>query len=227
MSNQNKRRPAKKSNKKPILAIAAIAVVVIAVCVVVVMCLPSNSGDNLKDTSTLAVSTKATEATTKKAEETKADSKTDSKVESEVEENEDSNQSSSQDAEKTESNDEVVVPNVEGVWGNENNLDGFTIYVSNQNGNTMDIEITAKRGNENGDIVQMATVKKTITVVPDSSDSVLRGKASFDYVDSFNNEGTCSISVSENVITLVVEEKVNNVTFGISKASGDYILIRE
>lgn len=226
MSNQSNRRPAKKSNKKLILAITAIAVVVIAVCVVVVMCLPSNSGDNLKDTSTIAVSTKATEATTQKPEETKAESKTESEAESKVE-SDDSDQSSSQDTEKTESNDEVVVPNVEGLWGNENNLDGFTIYVSNQNGNTMDIEITAIRGNENGDISQMATVKKTITVVPDSSDSVLRGKASFDYVDSFNNEGTCSISVSENVITLIVEEKVNNGTFGISNASGDYILTRE
>lgn len=117
------------------------------------------------------------------------------------------------------SDDELVVPDVTGLWKNENNLDGCTIEVKNQRGNTMDIVISSVRGNA----AQIATFKITITVTPEMVGSSLRGTDTFDYTDSFGNTGECSITVSENVITLIVTEESNSGSWGIANATGDYI----
>ncbi len=121
---------------------------------------------------------------------------------------------------EVQSDDELVVPDVTGLWKNENNLDGCTIEVTNQNGNTMDLAITSVRGNA----AQIATFNITVTLDTQMVGPSVRGEDSFEYTDSFGNTGNCTVSVSENVITLVVTEESNaGGNWGIANATGDYI----
>ena len=116
------------------------------------------------------------------------------------------------------SNDELVIPTVTGIWKHETNPSGCKIHVGVQNGNTIEIEISSMRGEGK----QIATVNKTVNLTPDYFGDEIRGYAEFDYTDSFDNTGLCKLTVGENVITLVVEEETRNGTWGISNATGDY-----
>jgi uncharacterized lipoprotein YehR (DUF1307 family) len=150
-------------------------------------------------TATQAQTEKATEATTQAQENTTTET---------------------QAPEQQNSNDELVIPTVTGVWAKENNLEGCTIHIGVQSGNTIDVEITSIRGEG----AQIATVKETVTVTPDYVGNEIRGYVEFDYTDSFENTGVCKLTVAENVVSLTVEEKVLNGSWGIGNASGDYIL---
>ena len=83
----------------------------------------------------------------------------------------------------------------------------------------MDLLISSVRGNA----AQIATFKITITVTPEMVGSTVRGTDTFEYTDSFSNTGECSVTVSENVITLIVTEETHSGSWGISNATGDYI----
>lgn len=121
---------------------------------------------------------------------------------------------------EAQSNDEIVIPDVTGLWKNENNPNGCTIEITRQDGNTLDMTITSVRGNA----AQIATFSITVTVTPEMYGNIVRGEDSFEYTDSFGNTGNCIVSVSENVITLIVTEESNGGgNWGISNATGDYI----
>lgn len=124
---------------------------------------------------------------------------------------------------QNDSSDELVIPTVTGIWVNENNPDGCSIHIGVQNGNTIDVEITSVRG----EAAQIATFSKTVIMTPEDFGNEIRGYAEFDYTDSFGNTGLCKLSVAENVVTLVVEEEEKNGSWGISNATGDYILKAE
>lgn len=205
----------KKSNKKILIPIlAGVAVVIIAVCVVFAVT-AKNNDDN--KTATEPNTTAVTEAQT----EAQTEELTEATQAYDEGSNEESNENNN---EQTTSDDNFVIPTVTGIWKNENNLEGCTLEVVNQNGNTIDITITSMRGEAS----QIATCDATITLEATEYGSETRGDATFDYTDSFGNTGTCSISVAENVILLVVTEEYNDGRgWGISNATGDYILYSE
>ena len=167
-----------------------------------------NSSDDKKaETKATTAATTATQAQTEKATEaaTQAQEATTAATEADAQQ---------------QSNDELVIPTVTGVWVNENNPEGCSIHIGVQNGNTIDVEITSVRG----EAAQVATFSKTVIMTPEDFGNEIRGYAEFDYTDSFGNTGLCKLSVAENVVTLVVEEEEKNGTWGISNATGDYIL---
>ncbi len=118
------------------------------------------------------------------------------------------------------SNDNLVIPNVVGIWKHENRADGYSVVVNWQNGNELNFTITAIRGN----YAQIATADVTTTINNVYSDGAcVRGEGTFDYTDSFGNSGIGRISVSENAIVLVVEETNSTSSWGIAFATGEYI----
>ncbi len=118
------------------------------------------------------------------------------------------------------SNDELVIPDVTGIWKNENDPKNYSVEVTSQNGNTIDFTVTAIRGNGS----QIATSKISVTLETSDETGMVRGYADFEYVDSFQTGGVGSISVSENVITLVIEQEFNDGgRWSIAHATGDYI----
>ena len=150
-------------------------------------------------TATQAQTEKATEATTQAQENTTTET---------------------QAPEQQNSNDELVIPTVTGIWKHEEYPAGCSIEVEVQDGNTLTFTIYAIRGQA----AQIASCNKTITFTPEYVGSEIRGYAEFDYTDSFNNSGTCKMSVAENVITLIVEQQVDGgAGWSMGHASGDYI----
>ena len=169
------------------------------------------AGCDSKDDKT--AETKATEVATQAQTETATEAPTQAQAETTV----------ATQAEEQNSDNELVIPTVTGVWVNENNPDGCSIHIGVQNGNTIEVEITSVRG----EAAQIATFSKTVIMTPEDFGTEIRGYAEFDYTDSFGNTGLCKLSVAKNVVTLVVEEEEKNGSWGISNATGDYILSAE
>ena len=120
----------------------------------------------------------------------------------------------------TEAESPIVLPDVTGTWKHENYPQGCSIDVTAQDGNTLSFTIYAIRGNG----AQIASCDKTVTLDVEMDGSFVRGSAHFDYTDSFLNEGTCTLSVTENVITLVVNQEVDGgAGWSMAHATGDYI----
>ena len=120
----------------------------------------------------------------------------------------------------TEAENSIVLPDVTGTWKHENYPQGCSIDVTAQDGNTLSFTIYAIRGNG----AQIASCDKTVTLDVEMDGSFVRGSAHFDYTDSFLNEGTCTLSVTENVITLVVNQEVDGgAGWSMAHATGDYI----
>lgn len=116
--------------------------------------------------------------------------------------------------------DELVVPSVVGHWKHEVAPKGYSIMVNWQNGNTLGLTIEAVRGN----YAQIATADVSVTLDNVYNDGAcVRGEGTFEYTDSFKNSGIGSISVSENVILLVIEETNSVSSWGIAYATGEYI----
>lgn len=117
--------------------------------------------------------------------------------------------------------DEVVLPELRSTWYHNSNPTGCVIKVNNQNGNTLDL--TVSLSNENATKIALADINVTLSDVYYDG-NIIRGEGSFNYTDSFGNEGTGGISVSENVIILVFDEEYNaGRGFGIANATGKYL----
>lgn len=114
----------------------------------------------------------------------------------------------------------AVIPTLRTVWYNENNPSGCKIVINSQEGNTLDFTVSSQRN----DSAQIATSDITVTLDSEYDGSIVRGHADFEYVDSFGNSGTGSVSVSENVIILVINEEYNDGRgWGISHTTGKYL----
>ena len=198
----------KKSNRTLLISVLSILV---AMLMVLSLAACGSKDDKTAETKATKV---ATEAVTEAETEVVLATEVDNVASTEAPANNDSDNGA-----EVISNDELVVPDVTGLWRNENNVKGCTIEISNQNGNTMDLLISSVRGNA----AQIATFKITITVTPEMVGSTVRGTDTFEYTDSFSNTGECSVTVSENVITLIVTEETHSGSWGISNATGDYI----
>lgn len=132
----------------------------------------------------------------------------------------DNNESDIEYSENEETEDEVVLPQIRSVWYAENNPNGCSICINSQQGNTLNLTVSAVRGKSS----QIATSDITVTLDCEYDDSIVRGYGGFEYTDSFGNCGTGSISVSENVIILVINEEYNSGRgWGISHNTGKYL----
>lgn len=209
----------KKSNKSIIISVLS---VLVAMLMVVSLAACGSKDDKKAETKATELATQAetkivTEAPTEAptdapAAETQAPAVTEAKAEADTD--------NGDAGVEAQSDDELVIPDVTGLWKNENNPNGCTIEVTSQDGNTLDMTITSVRGNA----AQIATFSIIVTVTPEMYGNIMRGEDSFEYTDSFGNTGNCIVSVSENVITLVVTEETNaGGNWGISNATGDYI----
>ena len=124
------------------------------------------------------------------------------------------------DTDNQEIVDKTVLPTLRTVWYNENCPKGCTITINSQEGNTLNFTITSSKENYS----QIATSDITVTLDTEYDGTLVRGYADFEYVDSFKNSGTGSISVSENVIILVINEEYNSGRgWGISHTTGKYL----
>ena len=119
------------------------------------------------------------------------------------------------------SDDELVMPTITGTWKHEKFPSNCSIDVNMQCENTLDMTITV--ANDRLTKIASSHVKVTLDNVYDDG-VVIRGEGSFEYTDSFGNEGTGIVSASENVILLIINEEYNaGRGWGISRATGDYI----
>ncbi len=118
------------------------------------------------------------------------------------------------------SDEDPVMPELRKVWYNANNPKGCTIVINNQEGNTINFTVTAMKENAS----QIATSDITVTLDTEHDGTLVRGYADFTYVDSFGCGGTGSISVSENVIILVIEQEFNDGgVWSIAHTTGKYL----
>ena len=117
------------------------------------------------------------------------------------------------------SDSKYVLPDLRGTWVLESNPLGRSVQVVKQDGNDLELLITAVRGNAS----QIATARVSVSLDPYFDGSVVRGTADFEYTDSFGNKGTGSVSASENVILLVINEEERVSSWGIANSTGDYI----
>ncbi len=151
--------------------------------------------------------------------ETKTKSENKSKTNTKTNKPESNNNNNTVDTQ--ESIDEVVIPELRSTWYHSNNPTGCVIKVNNQNGNTLDLSVSLS--NENATKIALADINVTLSDVYYDG-SIIRGEGSFNYTDSFGNEGTGGISVSENVIILVFDEEYNaGRGFGIANATGKFL----
>ena len=119
------------------------------------------------------------------------------------------------------SEDELIIPTITGTWKHEKFPSNCSIDVNMQCGNTLDMTITV--ANDRLTKIAYSHVEVTLDNVYDDG-VVIRGEGSFEYTDSFGNEGTGIVSASENVILLIINEEYNaGRGWGISRATGDYI----
>ncbi len=117
--------------------------------------------------------------------------------------------------------EELVIPTVTGTWKHEKFTSNCAIEVNMQCGNTLDMTICVS--NDGATKIALSRVSVTLDEVYDDG-AIIRGNGSFEYTDSFGNEGTGSVSVTENIILLVINEEYNaGRGWGISRATGDYL----
>lgn len=200
--------PVKKSNKKVIITVISVLVVVI-IGVAIAFAVTANKDSKDKTEATSA--TKATQIVTEAQTEAETTAQTEAETSAPVE-------TTAETTVPTES--DVTMPDVTGVWKHEINTDACTVEVTSQSGNDISFTVTSVRGNA----AQIATCDLSVTLDTEFDGTIVRGYAEFDYEDSFGATGTGSISVSENVILLVIEEEnLNGATWSISNATGDYI----
>jgi len=104
-----------------------------------------------------------------------------------------------------------TVPNYIGTW----NHSAYSHYVRvyEQNGNTIKLELNAIRG----EALSIATCEGTVTLV--------NGKGSFDFTDSFGNSGKCNVSIIDGTMTLGFEMDSNDINFWcVNAAAGTFTL---
>ena len=84
------------------------------------------------------------------------------------------------------------------------------------------IDLLIESRNESA--TKIATAKTSVTLDLTKDGNIVRGKSDFSFTDSFGNSGNGSISVCENVITIVIDELVDlGRGWSIGNATGDYI----
>lgn len=202
----------RKSNKKPLIALVAVlVVVVIGICIALAVFSGKDSNDTTA--TTVPTTTKATETTTTaQLENTTVAAATQAQIESTAA------------PVTTQTQQDSAIPNVAGTtWAHERLINNASIQVTNQSGNTIDFTITYN--NENATKIAIAKVSTSLEV---TNNNPVTATGTFEYKDSFENTGTGTISVKENVITLVINEEYNNGSgWGIANVTGDYILAQE
>ena len=197
--------------KKPLIIILTAIVIAAAMVIVAISISDSKKEDGTKNTPAPTKATQKVDATAPEKATTVDNAIADAATEAPTEIADEYTSDSSSDA--------LVIEDLTGLWKNESAPLGCSVEVVSQNGNTLDIIITSERGNA----AQIATVKTTVTLDTYFDGTLIRGTDEFDYTDSFGNEGTCKISASKNVITVIVDEENRTSTWGIANATGDYI----
>jgi hypothetical protein len=97
----------------------------------------------------------------------------------------------------------LKLADVTGTWQHAKNP-YCTVQVLNQNGNKLDLLIESR----NESATKIATAKTSVTLNLWKDGDIVRGESEFGFTDSFGNSGNGSISVSENKITVVINEIV-------------------
>ncbi len=115
--------------------------------------------------------------------------------------------------ESSNSNDSTAETTVErpdyvGVW--EHTTHPHYVTVSEQNGNTIKLLIVAVRGEANS----IADCEGTVTLV--------NGKGSFNFTDSFTNSGKCFIEIENDTMKLSFENSAPPQFWSVSVGAGSY-----
>ncbi len=113
---------------------------------------------------------------------------------------------------------ELTLPDVTGTWKHGNNINGCSVQIFNQDGNKIDFMIEST----NEDATKIATAKVSVELDLWHDGSVVRGESNFEVTDSFGNSGKGRISVSENVVTIILDDFTNVSSWGIGNTSGNY-----
>ena len=114
---------------------------------------------------------------------------------------------------------ELTIPDVTGTWKHENNPDGCSVQVFNQDGNKIDFMIESTNESHS----KIATAKASVELDVWDDGTLVRGESEFEVTDSFGNSGKGTILVSENVIKIIFDEFDNVNVWSIGNTSGDYI----
>ena len=113
----------------------------------------------------------------------------------------------------------LKLADVTGTWQHVKNP-YCTVQVLNQNGNKLDLLIESR----NESATKIATAKTSVTLNLWKDGDIVRGESEFGFTDSFGNSGNGSISVSENKITVVINEIVElGRGWSIGNVTGDYV----
>lgn len=185
---------------------------VLAVLVAMLMVLSVTACNSNDKTDETKATTVATQAQTEKA----TDVQTDAEVETSANDTDVNSDTSDSNAETT-----TYIGDLTGIWKNVSYPDNVSITISEQNGNTIHMTITAIRG---ANAQQIATFEDDVMLAVEPTDSYPQGYADVDYEDSFGNTGRLQITATEGAIVLTVLEEETNGTWGISGAGGKFML---
>ena len=98
-----------------------------------------------------------------------------------------------------------------GCWSHIESPDDYSVLVSWQSGNTIDLELSAVKD----DGFQIATAEI-------SSVQLTNGKGTFNFEDSFGNTGVCEISFADGSMDLKFDEVEYQWGFSVADGSGTY-----
>ncbi len=199
--------------KKPVI-ISIIAILLVAIVAAVVFAV--SSGNQSTATPDSAPTTAQTTAPTEKATTAPTTAETEAPTTAPQQ-----TQTTSEEIDTNEnSDDELVLPDVTGMWKHESN-EGCSIKVENQRGNTLDLIIESR----NSTYTKIATSKVTVTLntYKEEGHPEVFGAAHFGYYDSFGSGGEGSIVISENKIDLIIDKEFDPVAaWNITGATGSY-----
>ncbi|MBO5869277.1 MAG: hypothetical protein J6Q89_00855 [Clostridia bacterium] len=97
----------------------------------------------------------------------------------------------SEPKEESSKEENIAITNYVGTWEPISSTSSHCVIIDEQTGNTLKLSIYAVRGAA----VQVASCENVVITLVD-------GKASFQYTDSFSNTGICHFSILDDILTL-------------------------
>lgn len=114
----------------------------------------------------------------------------------------------------------LTIPDIKGLWQHNINSENCKIEVKEQDSNKLKLVITVS--NERATQVAISKIDATLDRLWEQGD-VVYGEGDFIYTDSYNNAGVGSIKISENSLTLTLDQQSNsNRGWDILLAIGSY-----
>lgn len=120
-----------------------------------------------------------------------------------------------------EPTEKMVMPELKKDWHKSDASHNANIEILKQDGNKLVLLISSVKNND-ADQIAYTQVYVTLHNVY-STEGVIKGEGVFQYTDTFGNEGTGGISVSENEIILVMNKEYSNEGWSVNNATGKYI----